>query len=97
MSTQTVAPSMLPEPTPDVLAYLAERLEVRNVELRVSPAGELQLRDGDHRLNNADRAVVSHYSEPLADLLGRPQELDEMDTLKREPTHRASANSGRDR
>lgn len=61
-----------PEPTPQDAALLAELLAGRGVELRVTPSGELQLRDRDKRLSPADRATVHHYADALADWLAEP-------------------------
>jgi len=55
-----------PAATPENLAALARLLADRGVGLRVSPGGELQLRDRDKRLSPADRRLVRHYREPLA-------------------------------
>lgn len=59
----------LPDPTSDVLAALAGLLADRGVELRVTPSGELQLRDRGRCLSPADRSTVRYYAEPLADWL----------------------------
>lgn len=87
MKSHPVAHATLPDPTPEVLAYLAKRLAVRGVELRVSPAGELQLRDPGQRLDAADRATVRHYAEPLADWLAvPPPDANKVNTIKKETT-----------
>jgi hypothetical protein len=54
--------------TPAAMALLVQLLEGRGVALRVSPGGELQVRDRDKRLSPADRAAVHHYRHDLADL-----------------------------
>lgn len=51
------------------MADLVGLLSERGVELRVSPAGELQLRDRKKRLSDSDRKLVHHYSNDLSDWL----------------------------
>ncbi|MEQ8848824.1 hypothetical protein [Botrimarina sp.] len=63
-----------PPATPEAMALLAALLAERGVELRVTPGGELQLRDRRGRLTAADRAMVRHYRHALADWLAASQE-----------------------
>ena len=58
-----------PPATPAAMALLVQLLEGRGVALRVTPRGELQVRDRDKRLSPADRAAVHHYRHDLADWL----------------------------
>lgn len=82
MSTTPTVP--LPEATPTAMADLAGLLTDRGVELRVTPAGELQLRDREKRLTPADRDLVRRYANDLADWLTL---LAEPDEPAEEPTH----------
>jgi hypothetical protein len=61
-----------PPATPKAMADLVRLLDERGVELRVSPGGELQVRDRGKRLSPADRAAVHHYRHDLADWLAAP-------------------------
>ena len=61
-----------PPATPEAMADLVQLLDERGVALRVSPGGELQLRDREKRLSPADRAAVHHYRHALADWLVAP-------------------------
>lgn len=65
----TIASAKLPEASPAAMADLAGLLTDRGVELRVSSGGELQLRDREKRLTPADRDLVRHYANALADWL----------------------------
>lgn len=89
MTTET-ATAALPEATPEVLAWIAAFLTDRGVELRVSPGGELELRDLDKRLFPADRATVHHYADALADWLTKPN-VDEFDAEKSVDSHDPTA------
>ncbi|QDV77055.1 hypothetical protein [Botrimarina mediterranea] len=61
-----------PPATPAAMADLVQLLAERGVALRVSPGGELLIRDRDKRLSPADRAAVHHYRHDLADWLAAP-------------------------
>lgn len=65
-----------PSATPEAMALFVQLLRERGVELRVSPGGELLIRDSDKRLSPADRAAVHHYRHALADWLAAPPVLD---------------------
>lgn len=65
-----------PPATPEGMADLVQLLHERGVALRVSPGGELRIRDRDKRLSPADRAAVHHYRHALADWLARPPVAD---------------------
>ncbi len=62
------APSY-PPATPEGMADLVRLLDDRGVELRVSPGGELLIRDSDKRLSPDDRTAVRHYRHALVDWL----------------------------
>lgn len=87
------APPTFPEPTPEAMAVLAGLLADRGVELRVTPGGELQLRDRAGRLTDDDRATVRYYRGALADLLTKPVEIDAPDE-NGEPHNAESGKSG---
>ena len=65
-----------PPATPSAMADLVQLLDERGVALRVSPGGELLIRDRYKRLSPADRAAVHHYRHDLADWLARPPVAD---------------------